>query len=235
MINKVNTICVIPARGGSKRIPNKNIIDFFGKPLVAWTIEAALKSGIFDRVILSTDSLEIAKVGETFGVEVPFLRAGFSDDYSSSSLATISAIKQASEYFNESYEVVAQLMPNCPIRNEFDISNHYNYFFNKQSDFQISYFEFGWMNPWWAIKKDSDKKHTWLFPDIMNQRSQDLPQLFCPTGAIWIAKVEKLFEEQTFYGSGHSYCNLSWQSAVDIDTYEDLNFAKAIFQMNNHV
>ncbi len=224
-------IAIIPARSGSKRIPNKNIIDFFGKPLLTWTIEAAVESQLFDRILLSTDSVEIANVGKSYGLEVPFLRKDSYDDFSTASQATITALSQAESYYKEQYETVVQLLPNVPIRNSKDIIHQYTEFKKSGTNFQISYFKFGWMNPWWAVEKYEEKKFRWIHPEVFNKRSQELPELFCPSGAIWIAKCANLKSEGTFYGSGFSFCELNWKSAVDIDTYEDLEFAKAVYLM----
>jgi CMP-N-acetylneuraminic acid synthetase len=226
-------IAVIPARGGSKRIPKKNIIDFMGKPILAWTIEAAKKSKIFDRIILSTDSEEIASVGREFGVDVPFLRTDKSDDISPVTEATIVAVKQAERFYNEKYDIVVQLMANAPLRNENDIRNHFNYFIDSKSDFQISSFKFGWMNPWWSFKQNQDGTSEWMLKEGINKRSQDLEDLYCPTGVIWIAQVDKLIESNTFYGPGYKFCEIDWKHAVDIDNYEDLEFANALFMLNN--
>ncbi|TDE51304.1 cytidylyltransferase domain-containing protein [Flavobacterium sp. GT3P67] len=224
-------IAVIPARGGSKRIPKKNIIDFMGKPILAWTIEAARKSKIFDRIILSTDSEDIASVGREFGIDVPFLRTDKSDDISPVTEATIVAVKQAERFYNEKYDVVVQLMANAPLRNENDIKNHFNFFIDSKSDFQISSFKFGWMNPWWSFKLNQDGTSEWMLKEGINKRSQDLEDLYCPTGVIWIAKVDKLIESNTFYGPGYKFCEIDWKHAVDIDNYEDLEFAKALFML----
>lgn len=225
----MKVLAIIPARGGSKRIPKKNIIDFMGKPMIAWTIEAAIKSKIFDRIILSTDSQEIASVGRECGLEVSFLRGDKSDDISPVSEATITAVKQAEDHYQEQYEIVVQLMANAPIRNEDDIKEHYNKFINEKRDFQLSSFKFGWMNPWWAAKVDEHDTPNWMYPDGITKRSQDLDELYCPTGAIWIAKVEKLKESNSFYGPRYKFCEINWKSAVDIDDYDDLEFAKAIY------
>ena len=99
-------IAVIPARGGSKRIPKKNIIDFMGKPMIAWTIEAALKSKLFDRVIVSTDDYEFASISKEYGCDVPFLRDSSADDLTPVSIATIRAVEQAENYYNEEYDIV---------------------------------------------------------------------------------------------------------------------------------
>ena len=223
------TIAVIPARGGSKRIPKKNIIDFMGKPMIAWTIQAAIDSKVFDRIILSTDSEEIAAVGRECGLEVPFLRNDKNDDISPVSEATIAAIKQAEEYYGEEYDVVVQLMANAPLRNSSDIKTHLTSFINNDREFQLSSFKFGWMNPWWAAKLNNDGSPAWMFPEGITKRSQDLADLYCPTGVIWIANINKLKQANTFYGPNYKFCEINWKSAVDIDDYEDLEFAKALY------
>lgn len=230
----MKTIAIIPARGGSKRIPKKNIINFMGKPIIAWTIEAAVNSGIFDKIILSTDSEEIAEVGRAYGLEVPFLRLEKNDDISPVSEATIAAVKQAEEYYNESYDIVVQLMANAPLRNENDIKDQYNCFIDSNIDFQLSCFKFGWMNPWWAAKLNKDSTPEWLYPEGMTKRSQDLDDLYCPTGVIWIARTEELKKSNTFYGPAYKFCEINWKSAVDIDDYDDLEFAKALFLLKNN-
>ena len=230
----MKVIAIIPARGGSKRIPKKNIIDFMGKPMIAWTIEAAIKSGIFDKIIISTDSEEIAKVGQDYGIEVPFLRQDKNDDVSPVSDATIAAVKQADIHYNEKYDVVVQLMANAPIRDENDIKEQYNEFIKQKRAFQLSSFKFGWMNPWWAAKINKDGSPDWLYPDGIVKRSQDLDDLYCPTGAIWIANIRKLKLSNSFYGPDYKFCEINWKSAVDIDDYDDLEFAKAIYLLKNH-
>lgn len=222
-------IAIIPARGGSKRIPSKNIIDFQGKPMIAWTIEAAKEAGCFDRILVSTDDNSIAEVAINYGAEVPFLRSGCADDYTPVSEATAAALSQAIDYWGEDYSCVVQLMANCPIRTATDIVRAIEKFSASDCDFQISCFKYGWMNPWWAVVLDADGHPQRLFPEAAGQRSQDLPELYCPTGAIWIAKAEKLLAHKTFYGPNHVFEPVSWVSAVDIDDYDDLSFAKSVF------
>lgn len=231
MVKKEN-IAIIPARGGSKRIPGKNILDFFGKPLIAWTIEAARESRIFNRILVSTEDTEVAAVAERCGVEVPFLRQNCFDDYSPVSAATISALHQAKSVLNEEYENVVQLMPNCPLRRSRHIVDAFNNFLNSDGKFQISCFKFGWMNPWWAVTLDEKFSPTRIFPKIYEKRSQDLPQTYCPTGAIWITKCETLIKEGSFYGESHIFYPIDWQAAIDIDDSDDLEMAKCLFQMN---
>ena len=221
-------IAIIPARGGSKRIPGKNIIEFVGKPMIAWTIEAALRSNCFERVVVSTDDETIASVSTNWGAEVPFLREDSADEYSPVSLATWAALNQANDYWGKHFETVVQLMPNCPLRNGDHVSEALSEFENHESAFQISCFRFGWMNPWWAAELDESGRPSRLFPEAAGQRSQDLPALFCPTGATWVARVADFLAEQTFYGADHRFQSMPWEAAVDIDDYDDLHFAQAL-------
>jgi CMP-N-acetylneuraminic acid synthetase len=228
-LERKKCIAIIPARGGSKRLPNKNIMHFFDKPMIAWTIESALESNIFDKIFVSTDSEEIAKVAEEYGIKTPFLRTKFADDESTVSMATVFALNQIKNCLQETYDIVAQLMPNCPLRNKEDIIKAYQNFSKSNATAQISSFKYGWMNPWWATELDSSGLPIPLFPDKLKQRSQDLPSLYCPTGAIWLGNVNEVRKANTFYTENHIFYPMTWKSAVDIDDQEDLEFAKAIY------
>lgn len=223
----MQSIAIIPARGGSKRIPRKNILDFDGKPMIAWTIEAALESDCFDQILVSTDSEEIAEVSIAVGASAPFLRQENADDTASSSLATISALKQAERYWQTRFGLVAQLMPNCPLRSVAHVKAAIGNFRTHNIRYQISCFRFGWMNPWWAVKLDTEMAPIQLFPEALNTRSQDLDDLYCPSGAIWIAGRDELIEANTFYGPGHRFFPMDWIGAVDIDDMDDYKMALA--------
>lgn len=223
-----NIIAVIPARGGSKRIPKKNILEVLGKPMIAWTIEEALKSKFITEVVVSTDDLEIAEVSRSYGASVPFLRSAHADDFSPVSEATINCVKDYCK-LNETPDIVVQLMANCPNRDAQDIDESIAQFIEKSRSFQISCFKYGWMNPWWAHTLNDDGIATSIFDNsIKFKRSQDQPDLYCPTGAIWIAQTDELFESGTFYGPNHSFHEISWEAAVDIDDYSDLKMAKIL-------
>ena len=223
----VRHIAVILARGGSKRLPRKNILGFHGKPLLAWTIEAALQSAVYQRVLVSTDDPEIAEIARQFGAEVPFLRLQAADDLSPSSEATIAALAQAENHWGECYELVSQLMANCPLRTASDIRDAVGNFRQRGADFQISCFRYGWMNPWWATRLDAAQKPDFLFPDARVARSQDLPPLYCPSGALWVARSDALKASKTFYGNSCIFHPMDWISAMDIDDAEDLLMARA--------
>ena len=174
-------LAIIPARGGSIRIPHKNIVNFCGKPLIAWTIEAANRTGVFDSVIVSTDDEEIANVALKYGAEVPCLRDQKADEFSPVSEATIRTIEQLEEN-GKVYDVVVQLFAVCPLRSSDEIVQALDFFFERKAPLLVSCFRFVGMNPWWAIKLNDQFKGERIFEEI-NKRSQDIPILYSPTGA----------------------------------------------------
>ena len=227
-----NTIAIIPARGGSKRVPGKNIRPLAGKPLIAYTIEAALESRLFHRIVVSTDAEDIAAIALTHGAEVPFLRsAEISDDVTPISAATADALERLDPDGTQ-YQFVAQLMANCPLRTAGDLVSSYKQFSETAKDAQISVVRYGWQNPWWAMRRDvTNFSLEPLFPHEMNARSQDLPELFCPTGAIWWGKTRVIREQRTFHIPGRAGWEIEWQHGVDIDTPEDLMFAEMLLRL----
>jgi CMP-N-acetylneuraminic acid synthetase len=227
LVKEKNIIAIIPARGGSKRIPNKNIVQVGGKPMIAWTIEAALNCDYISRVIVSTDDKEIATISKSFGAEVPFLREINFDDHSPVSLATIACLDQLRIYDNTIPDIVVQLMANCPLRGEEEIKKAIANFLNKDVKFQISCFKYGWMNPWWAhMINDKGIAKAVFDESIRIMRSQDQPELFCPTGAIWIAKTKELLNSKSFYGLDYHFFPMPWRKAIDIDDFSDLEMAE---------
>ena len=230
---KHDMIAVIPARGGSKRIPRKNIVDFSGKPMIAWTIEAARVSGLFSRVLVSTDDAEIAALSKEHGADAPFLRDAAAEDDAPVAKATVAALRQAQAHWNEQYMTVVQLMPNCPLRDANDISEAVARFRSSGAPFLVSCCRFGWMNPWWAHRVDASGKPEALFKDALTRRSQELDALYFPTGAIWIANVGALQASQNFYGPGHIFHPMVWTSGVDIDDGADLAMARSVRLMRD--
>lgn len=228
-------IAIILARGGSKRLPRKNVLDFHGKPMLAWSVEAALASGQYQRVLVSTDDEQIARVSMDFGAEVPFLRSSAADDVASSSQATLVALRQAELYWGEEYDSVSQLMANCPMRDADAIRDGVRNFEEQRAESQLSCFRFGWMNPWWAMKLDESGHSVPLFQEALTARSQDLPALYCPSGALWIARTGALKEWGTFYMPQRIVHPMHWVSAMDIDDAEDLVMAKACYLVKNEV
>lgn len=223
-------IAVIPARGGSRRLPGKNIRDLLGRPAIAWTIDAALEAAVFARVIVTTDSEEIAAVARAGGAEVPFLRAAtLADDVTPVSAATADALDRVDAA--GTFDFVAQLMANCPLRTAADIRNSHRQFVESDADAQLSVTRFGWQNPWWSFTRDAAFALQPVFPDRVTARSQDLPELFCPTGAVWWARAAVLRTERTFHVAGRTGWEIPWQRAVDIDTEDDWRMAEQLLAL----
>ncbi len=214
---------MIPARGGSKRIPRKNVRPLGGKPLLAYTLGAALESGRFERVIVSTDDPDIAALAESLGAEAPFTRdATLADDHTPSSLVTLDVIERLGLPGDTE---VAQLLPNCPLRNAEDVRLSHDAFQTSGSASQLSVTRYGWLNPWWAFTQDSQGLKP-LFEEDLKKRSQDLPTLYCPTGAIWWTTATSLQRERTFHTAHKTGWELPWQRAIDIDDEDDWQMAE---------
>ncbi|HVP13535.1 MAG TPA: acylneuraminate cytidylyltransferase family protein [Phycisphaerae bacterium] len=221
---------VIPARGDSKRIPRKNIRNLCGRPLIVYTIEAAIRSGLMARVVVSTDSEEIARIAVQCGAEVPFLReASLADDHTPVSAATADVLQRIDPEASR-FHTVAQLLPNCPLRNADDIRASHDQFVATEAEAQLSVTRYGWLNPWWAMQRDQGFRLELLFGHVRDKRSQDLPEVFCPTGAIWWARAEALRRHGTFHLPGYCGWEIPWQRAVDIDTEDDWRLAELLMR-----
>lgn len=224
-------LAVIPARAGSRRVPRKNLRELRGRPMINYTIEAALASGLFDRTVVSTDSEEIAVIAVKAGAEVPFLRsAHLADDHTPVSDVTVDALERL-DPAGDLYVAVAQLMPNCPLRTAEDIRESHSSFRASGSDSQLSVTRFGWQNPWWAMRLGAGKQLEPVFEALATRRSQDLPELFCPTGAIWWASSRALRRERTYHIAGRTGWEIQWQRGLDIDTEDDWKMAEVLWDL----
>lgn len=221
-------LAVIPARGGSKRLPGKNVKLLCGRPSIEYTIEAAIKSEVFGRVVVSTDDEAIAIIARAAGAEVPFLRdASLADDFTPVSEVTLDVLNRIDPDAN-AVESVCQLMANCPLRNADDIRNAHGQFRSTNSNSQISVTSYGWMNGWWAVQLDESFRATHLHPDKWQVRSQDLPEAYCPTGAVWFARADVLRKSRTFHTDDKTGFVVPWPRGLDIDSSEDWELAELL-------
>jgi N-acylneuraminate cytidylyltransferase len=176
-------LAMIPARVGSRRVPRKNIREMHARPLLAYSIDGAVATGLFARVVVSTDDAEIADVARTAGADVPFLRVPRPGRPRDAGVATIDVVDRL-EAAGEAYREVCQLMPNCPLRIADDVVASHRQCTERPAEAQISVARYGWQSPWWAMRRGADGTLDPVFPNEMQRRSQDLPELVCPTGAV---------------------------------------------------
>ena len=221
-------IAIIPARKGSKRIKKKNIVFFKNKPMICWTINAAKKSRLFDKIYVDTDCKKTKSISIKNGAEVPFLRdKKFAKDNISVNQSTYNFLLRLKKKENLEIKNVFQLMANCPFRDSNDIIKSYKKFLLKKCRSLISHVRPKFFNPWWsAIEKNG--KILRLFKSTYKKRSQDLPELMCPTGAIWIADYKAFMKHKSFYIKNYSYEILEWKNGIDIDTYDELIIGKTL-------
>lgn len=229
---------VITARGGSKSIPRKNIKDLVGKPLIAWTIEAAKQSGVFNRVILSTDSEEIVAVGKQWGVEVPFMRPA---ELAQDTTPHLPVMQHAVTWLkdHESYEpdYVAILQPTAPLRQAFHLREAVELLTKTGADSVVSMAEIpGHFSPYWAVKVNEQGLGTLLISGepIRKRiaRRQSLPKAYTNSGAIYIFRAALLFDptEPNFYGDKVAAYIMEDKYNVNIDDSEDWELAEAAMQ-----
>jgi len=223
-------LAVIPARAGSKRLPGKNVRPLCGKPAIAYSIEAARESQLFAQSIVSTDSESIAEIARRYGADVPFLRgAALADDDTPVSAVTVDALEQV-DPAGDKFTAVAQLMPNTPLRDAADVEASFRQFVTTQAQAQLSVARYGWQPAWWAMRRTVDFRLLPLFPDDVVKRSQDLPVLFCPTGAIWWARADLLREARTYHVAERTGWEIDPAHGIDIDTEDDWQLAEALMQ-----
>ena len=231
MLDKFHVTALIPARGGSKRLPRKNVKLLHGKPLIAWSIEVAKASKYIDRVIVSTDDEEIKKISEQYEAEVPFLRPEhLSNDHASS----FDVIKHTidSLQLDRSNELIVLLQPTSPLRLVSEIDTALEFFVQKNAKGVVSISETEYSPMWSNTLPENGCMADFIRPEVQGKRSQDLPTFFRLNGSIYIyetlalVKQNKLFYDENVYGF-----QTSLETAVDIDTGLDFLIADTI--MNN--
>ena len=221
-------IAVIPARGGSKRIPRKNIKLFLGKPIIAYSIDAAIKTGIFDKVIVSTDSDEIATIAKEFGGDVPFVRpAVLSDDFS----GTTEVIAHTIKWFQEKgdqidlacciYATAPFLSPETIIKGMKLIEER-----NKQYSLTVTHFPSSIHR---AIKIDNNELDM-FWPENFNVRTQDLEEAYYDAGQMYWGKPEAFINSLPFYTHNSVPVILPNYLVKDIDTLEDWRTAELLYK-----
>jgi len=225
MIDDKKILAVITARGGSKGLPRKNIADVGGRPLIAWTIDAANGSPFIDRTVLSSDDDEIIAIAKNLGCDAPFVRPGeLATDTSPSADALIHALDQ----MPETYDYLVLLQPTSPLRLSEDIDGAIKTCHAAGAPACVSGCEPA-KSPYWMFNLGNDGT---LNPVIefheLKTRRQNLPAVFSPNGAVFVARVLWFRENHTFYGPGTVAYVMPPERSVDIDTALDLTLVQTL-------
>lgn len=229
----MSSIAIIPARGGSKRIPRKNIRPFGGRPILHYPITAALGSGLFSRVVVSTEDAEIAEVARAAGAQTPFIRPGdIADDYSDTQDVMAHAVRWLLENTDEQIEAVCCIYATAPFLTAANLQEGLARLrtCGGQYAFSATRFEFPVQR---AIQLDEQGRVSPLFPQWIESRSQDLIPAFHDAGQFYWGTVEAFLNKLPVFAPHSSAVLLPSHQVQDIDTEEDWLRAERLFQLRN--
>lgn len=222
----MNILGLIPARGGSKGIVNKNIKSLNGKPLIYWTIEAAKQSKFINQIIVSTDDKDIASIAKKFGADVPFLRPQcISGDDTPNIEPALHALNNI-----KGFDWLLLLQPTSPLRSHKDIDGIIEFCMSRRALSAVSISEVT-KHPYWMFNKEDDYR---LNPYIKNKltftRRQDLPEIYNLNGALYLAETNWLKKNKSFIDENTIGYQMPLDRSVDIDTEIDLKFAEYLLK-----
>lgn len=219
-------LAIIPARGGSKRLPRKNVLDLAGKPLIAWSIEAGLKSQYVDKVIVTSDDNEILDIAKKFGSDT----IKRPDELASDTATSFDAIEHAINNM-EKYDYIVLLQPTSPLRVTEHIDGAIELLISKKADAVVSVCEMD-HSPLWSNTLDNElSMKGFLKEEVLNKRSQDLETYYRLNGAIYICKTEKLLEEKSFLLKTNIFAyKMDRENSIDIDEEIDFKIAKVLLK-----
>ncbi|MDR1361741.1 MAG: pseudaminic acid cytidylyltransferase [Holosporaceae bacterium] len=229
----MSTIAIIPARGGSKRIPRKNIKDFLGKPIIAYSIEAALASGIFDEVMVSTDDEEIADIALGYGAAVPFFRSPErSTDMAMTAPVLIEVLTEYKK-LGRDFECCCCIYPCAPFISAERLREGMALLISKNVDSVLPVARFSYP-PMRGLVIDNDKLRM-KFPENYNVRSQDLEPIYHDAGQFYCMKTDALLREAKVFCENTLPIELSEMEVQDIDGIDDWKMAELKYKMLHHV
>ena len=222
----MKNLILIPARGGSKRIPKKNIKLFNGKPLIQWTLEAAINSGISSDICVSTDCEETKSIATSMGADVPFTRPkALSGDKAKS----IDVALHALSYYKDTQSIIL-LQPTSPLRTSKHLENFYNYITKSCATSAVSICECQHSPLWTFTLRNQILERSILKGNPLDVRSQDLPKYYILNGAMYYSQVSALLTSQSFINKNTIGFEMPAYASVDIDTEFDWDIAEIIGQ-----
>lgn len=227
----MRSIAIIPARGGSKRIPRKNIKDFLGKPIIAYSIEAALESGVFDEVMVSTDDEEIAEIAKRYRATIPFLRSEkTSNDFATTADVIDEVLNEYSKRGKE-FDNVACIYATAPFVTAENIRRANDLVNEGKFDSALTCVEFSYPILR-SMVVDGEGKISMRWPEYSQARSQDLPKFYHDAGQFYMAKTEVFRRQNAFCGNNTAPIILSELMVQDLDTQTDWKIAEMKYRIS---
>ena len=222
-------LAIIPARGGSKGLPRKNIKELCGKPLIAWSIETGLSSKYIDKLMVTTDSPEIANIAEKYGANVPFLRPSY---LASDTATTFDTVKHVIDFYDDTFDYIILLEPTSPLREEGDIDNMIEKIVDSQNLFD-SIISIGESHEHPSIMKkitETGQIMNYCQSLEMKSRRQDNDTAYFPYGVAYIVKTSAFMEEKTFYTQRCNSYKVERYQCYEIDDMYDFLMIESILK-----
>lgn len=228
----MSKLAIIPARGGSKRIPRKNIKTFIGKPIIAYSIEAAISSSLFDEVMVSTDDEEIAEVAKSYGAKVPFMRSAENADDFATTADVIVEVLEEYEKLGQTFEYAICIYPTAPFVNSNLLIRGYYLLIKSDYDtvFPAIPFSFPIQR---AVRLNAENRIEMLQPKHLRTRSQDLETMYHDCGQFYWLHIERFMEKKEIWTDNSGIVILSEMEAHDIDNLEDWKVAEFKYKIKN--
>ena len=227
----MNNVAIIPARSGSKGMPDKNIQPLVGKPLLAYTIETAKMSGLFNYIIVSTDSERYADIAREYGARVPFLREKKTSTDLASSWDVVREVMRNLKEEKKRFDVVTLLQPTSPLRNEEDLKGAMELFVKKRAKTVVSVCEVAHPLEWSFLMDESESMESYANSPARNKRRQDIAKRYIENGAIYITRAKDLMKADNDIYMGGCYGYVMEKShSCDIDDEFDFELAEFILK-----
>lgn len=229
MSDGIKTLAIITARGGSKRIPRKNIKSFLGYPIIKYSIDAALKAGCFDEIIVSTDDAEIAEISRKFGAKVPFMRSEATSNDFSMTADVIEEVLNEYGKRDQGFDYVCCIYPTAPFLSPERLKNGFERLKETGADSAIPVVRFSY--PIQRALKVEDGRLLMIWPENLNKRSQDLMPAFHDVGQFYWLNVKSFLKEKVLFGKYTVPIEVPESEVQDIDNEEDWLIAEMKYRI----
>ncbi|MBX9830425.1 pseudaminic acid cytidylyltransferase [Candidatus Babeliales bacterium] len=226
-------VAIIPARGGSKRIPRKNIKSFLGQPIISYSIQAALQAGCFDEVMVSTDDAEIAGIAKNAGAQVPFIRSAPNADDHAMLADVIEEVLLEYQKQGKNFTYFCCILPTAPFVSAQRLKEGFAMLTESKVDSVVPVVRFSY--PVQRAVRVDDDKLSMLWPENYNKRSQDLEPVYHDCGQFYFMKSQSLLEQKQLFAKNTMAIKLSELEVQDIDSLEDWKIAELKYRVINNL